>query len=129
MAATAASIITAGPSWSGKPWPRLMAPVRSARADISAKMVTPNSRSREARTGAAGGPGGVGRSSPRGVTGESYGEAPSGDGGCGGSAPTPPPRRMWLRNSESGRPLRLVAPSARAVADRGSPNIGASSPK
>ena len=31
--------MTDGPSSSGKPWPRLMAPVRSASAVISVKMV------------------------------------------------------------------------------------------
>src|SRR5690606_24915665 len=39
MAARAASSTSAGPSSSGNPWPRLIAPVRAARADISAKMV------------------------------------------------------------------------------------------
>ena len=38
-ASTAASTITDGPSSSGKPCPRLMAPVRSASAVISVKMV------------------------------------------------------------------------------------------
>ena len=41
-AATAASITSCGPSVSGKPWPRLIAPVRVASADISAKIVVPN---------------------------------------------------------------------------------------
>ena len=39
IAATAASSTSVGPSVSGKPWPRLMAPVRTASADISAKIV------------------------------------------------------------------------------------------
>src|SRR4051812_25350668 len=38
----AASATTAGPSVSGKPCPRLIAPVRTASADISAKIVVPN---------------------------------------------------------------------------------------
>ena len=42
MAERAASSTSAGPSSSGKPWPRLIAPVRSASADISVKMVVPN---------------------------------------------------------------------------------------
>ncbi len=36
----------AGPSVSGKPWPRLIEPVRAASADISAKIVVVNGRSR-----------------------------------------------------------------------------------
>src|SRR5437764_15155744 len=51
IAATAASATSAGPSVSGKPWPRLMAPVRTARADISANTVVPNSRIRSTRYG------------------------------------------------------------------------------
>ncbi len=46
IASTAASSTPAGPGSSGKPWPRLMDPVRTARADISAKIVSPNSRMR-----------------------------------------------------------------------------------
>ena len=42
-----------GPSSSGNPWPRLTAPVRSASADISVKIVVPNPARREATTGAA----------------------------------------------------------------------------
>src|SRR3954451_17595891 len=38
----AASATTAGPSVSGNPCPRLIAPVRTAGADISAKIVVPN---------------------------------------------------------------------------------------
>ena len=45
-ASAAAASISAGPSVSGKPWPRLTAPVRTASADISAKMVVPNGRIR-----------------------------------------------------------------------------------
>src|SRR4051794_29516409 len=45
-AATAASSISGGPSVSGKPWPRLIEPVRTAKADISAKIVVPNARMR-----------------------------------------------------------------------------------
>jgi hypothetical protein len=45
-AATAASSISGGPSVSGKPCPRFTAPVRTASADISAKMVVPNGRIR-----------------------------------------------------------------------------------
>ena len=39
MAAMAASATSAGPSVSGKPCPRLIDPVRTARADISLKIV------------------------------------------------------------------------------------------
>ena len=42
MASTAASSTSGGPSVSGKPWPRLIAPVPTASADISAKIVVPN---------------------------------------------------------------------------------------
>ncbi len=45
-ACAAASSIDAGPSVSGKPCPRLTDPVRSASADISAKIVVPNGRIR-----------------------------------------------------------------------------------
>src|SRR5687768_6744636 len=45
-ASTAAASISGGPSVSGKPCPRLTAPVRTARADISAKIVVPNGRIR-----------------------------------------------------------------------------------
>ena len=38
-AAAAAATTDAGPSTSGKPWPRLSAPVRTASADISLKTV------------------------------------------------------------------------------------------
>src|SRR4051812_1989642 len=38
-ASTATSTAPAGPSWSGKPWPRLRLPVRTASADISEKIV------------------------------------------------------------------------------------------
>jgi hypothetical protein len=41
MASTAASSTSGGPSVSGKPWPRLIEPVCTASADISAKMVVP----------------------------------------------------------------------------------------
>ena len=41
MASTAASSTSGGPSVSGKPWPRLIAPVATASADISAKIVVP----------------------------------------------------------------------------------------
>jgi hypothetical protein len=51
MAAAAASITSAGPSSSGKPCPRLIAPVRSASADISVKIVVPKPARREAITG------------------------------------------------------------------------------
>ena len=51
IAATAASITAAGPSVSGKPCPRLTAPVRTASADISAKIVVPKPRRREASAG------------------------------------------------------------------------------
>ncbi len=51
MAAMAASATSAGPSVSGNPWPRLMAPVSTASADISAKIVVPNPWSRAARYG------------------------------------------------------------------------------
>ena len=49
IAAAAASSISCGPSVSGKPWPRLTAPVRTASADISAKIVVPNGRIRSTR--------------------------------------------------------------------------------
>ena len=49
IAARAASSISGGPSVSGKPWPRLIAPVLAASADISAKIVVPNSRIRATR--------------------------------------------------------------------------------
>ena len=41
MAAMAASITSGGPSSSGNPWPRLIEPVATASADISAKIVVP----------------------------------------------------------------------------------------
>ena len=41
-----------GPSVSGKPWPRLIAPVRAASADISAKIVVPKPASLPVRSGA-----------------------------------------------------------------------------
>ena len=41
MAAAAAAAISAGPSVSGKPWPRFTAPAAAASADISAKIVVP----------------------------------------------------------------------------------------
>ena len=41
----------AGPSVSGKPWPRLTEPVASARADISVKIVVPNGASRRLSRG------------------------------------------------------------------------------
>src|SRR5687767_8804694 len=41
-------MISAGPSVSGKPWPRLIEPVRSASWDISAKIVVPRPCSRVA---------------------------------------------------------------------------------
>ena len=46
----AASSSAAGPSSSGKPWPRLIAPVRSASAENSVKIVVPKPASREAIT-------------------------------------------------------------------------------
>ncbi len=49
-AATASAITSGGPSTSGKPWPRLSAPVRTASADISLKMVGGMPCSREAIT-------------------------------------------------------------------------------
>ena len=51
MAATAASITSGGPSSSGKPWPRLIEPVATASADISAKIVVPKPWSRDTRYG------------------------------------------------------------------------------
>src|SRR5437763_2022250 len=45
-ASAAASSIDRGPSVSGKPCPRLTEPVRTASADISAKIVVPNGRIR-----------------------------------------------------------------------------------
>ena len=41
IASAAARATLAGPSRSGKPWPRLIEPVATARADISAKIVVP----------------------------------------------------------------------------------------
>src|SRR5487761_837258 len=46
IAATAASATSEGPSVSGNPWPRLMEPVATARAVISAKIVVANGASR-----------------------------------------------------------------------------------
>ena len=46
IASTAASSTAAGPSSSGKPWPRLIAPVCSASAVISVKIVVPRPASR-----------------------------------------------------------------------------------
>src|SRR6478735_135101 len=51
MAATAASSTSGGPSVSGKPWPRLIDPVATASADISAKIVVPKPRIRSTRNG------------------------------------------------------------------------------
>ena len=51
MAATAASSTSGGPSVSGKPWPRLIEPVATASADISAKIVVPKPWSRDTRYG------------------------------------------------------------------------------
>ena len=50
IAACAASSTAAGPSSSGKPCPRLMAPVCTANADISVKTEIPNPLRREAIT-------------------------------------------------------------------------------
>jgi hypothetical protein len=50
MASWTRSITVVGPLRSGKPWPRLTEPVRTASADISAKIVLPTpSRRRAAR--------------------------------------------------------------------------------
>ena len=46
IAAIASARSSSGPSVSGKPWPRLMLPVATARADISAKIVVPKPRMR-----------------------------------------------------------------------------------
>src|SRR5262249_13143780 len=51
IAAAAASAISRGPSTSGKPWPRLTAPVVTASADISAKIVVPIPASRALSSG------------------------------------------------------------------------------
>src|SRR5688500_13448454 len=51
MASMAASDTSTGPSSSGKPCPRLMAPVAAASADISAKIVVPSPASRDDSTG------------------------------------------------------------------------------
>src|SRR5215470_6080431 len=51
MAATAASSTSGGPSVSGKPCPRLIEPVATASADISAKIVVPKPCSRLVRYG------------------------------------------------------------------------------
>ena len=47
----AASSTSLGPSVSGNPCPRLMAPVATASADISAKIVVPNPASFDVRIG------------------------------------------------------------------------------
>src|SRR4051794_37077136 len=47
-ACTAVSTTAGGPSRSGKPWPRLRLPVRTASADISEKIVGGTARSRSA---------------------------------------------------------------------------------
>ena len=50
IASCTCSITAPGPLRSGKPWPRLTEPVRTASADISAKIVLPTpSRRRAAR--------------------------------------------------------------------------------
>src|SRR5277367_5140808 len=51
IAAAAAAAISAGPSVSGKPWPRLTDPVVRASADISAKIVVPMPVSRRFSNG------------------------------------------------------------------------------
>src|SRR5690606_27943059 len=51
IAATAASSTSAGPSVSGKPWPRLIEPVRAASSDISPKIDAPKPRRRSVRWG------------------------------------------------------------------------------
>src|SRR6187200_1240044 len=51
IASTAASRTSGGPSVSGNPWPRLIAPVRAASADISAKIVVPKPARREVSAG------------------------------------------------------------------------------
>ncbi len=51
MASSAAWRTTSGPSVSGKPWPRLIALVATASADISAKIVVPKPWSFEVRCG------------------------------------------------------------------------------
>src|SRR5579863_7807643 len=51
IASAAARAIPAGPSRSGKPWPRLIEPVATARADISAKTVVPRPSRRRLRKG------------------------------------------------------------------------------
>ena len=53
MASTAASSTSAGPSVSGNPCPRLIAPVATASADISAKIVVPNPASLDVSAGRA----------------------------------------------------------------------------
>src|SRR3954471_2454065 len=50
MAGVGVSSTSCGPSSSGNPWPRLIAPVRSASADISLKIVVPKPARREAIT-------------------------------------------------------------------------------
>ena len=49
MAATASSRSSSGPSVSGKPWPRLTAPVAVASSDMVAKIVVVKGRRRRAR--------------------------------------------------------------------------------
>ena len=56
MASAAIWAILTGPSVSGKPWPRLIDPVATARADISAKMVVPRPARRRLRRGRFTGP-------------------------------------------------------------------------
>src|SRR5262249_22598766 len=51
IASAATWAILAGPSRSGKPWPRLTDPVATARADISAKIVGPRPSRRRLTSG------------------------------------------------------------------------------
>src|SRR5215471_1516454 len=51
IASAAAMAISAGPSVSGKPWPRLTEPVATASSDISAKIVVPNPASARLSSG------------------------------------------------------------------------------
>src|SRR5690606_39768548 len=81
MASIAVSSTPSGPPVSGKPWPRLIAPVRTARADISAKIVSPNPCMRATR----------GSPTPTRVTAPDPSPPPGGGDGAGPGRPS----RAW----------------------------------
>ena len=89
MAAMAASMTKAGPSKSGKPWPRLMASCWRARAVISAKTEVPKGARRWVRGGRMGGEFSSGGEQGRGEgRGQGWG-AGGGFEGCPGAARAP----------------------------------------